>query len=198
MKTFITNIHGPVARADPEAERLQLEIENYVKELCLDLQGLCYIICDQDAEVLRRISAGLGQPVGIWGNSVPEVDETGQPYLEPEDSDISKDFKLWAEGENQEYALEHGAYAGMAYFTMVIPAFTSMDILATMYSSCTGCNCYDYVVCMKLVNRFVSVLDWIYVPMADRDLSLVVSSRSNRHFMYRIHRILRPDVDLAE
>jgi hypothetical protein len=73
-----------------------------------------------------------------------------------------------------------------------------MDVLAAMYSLDAGYRCYDYVVCMKIVNDFVSMLDWMYIPLADRDLSLIVSSRSNRHFMDSIHRILLPDVNLDQ
>lgn len=106
----------------------------------------------------------VGAAVGVWGNASPAVDESGMCYLEPPDSRIVSDFKLWSLPENQLVAKEYAWGAGGG-FTMMIPADIDPRVLESMYDDETGDDEYRYYECIERLGTWISKIGWAFVPL---------------------------------
>lgn len=139
-----------------------------------------HCIFESGSKPLEVIARVVGEPVGIWGNAKPAIDERGDAYLEPEDSRITDDFKLWAMDTNQIRAMDYGGR--LPSFIAAIPANTPVRMLDRMYSADHGSDEFEYDKCIVLLADWIEDLGWAYVPLEyEAEYAIfVVASRNQR------------------
>lgn len=127
------------------------------------------------------LSEVVNRPVGLWGIRCL-VDAAGNPYLEPEDSRIVDDFKLWVLPVNQEHAF---SYVGRSCgFTMLIPADTPPDVLRSIYDISDwddGEFYYDKYI--GSIASHIPALGWAYIPLYEIDYAILVATTENAAYV---------------
>ncbi len=187
--------HSPSTSTRPSPAKS--EIESIARSHGLNIQRMAYLVLPQSETHLRSISIASHSPIGIWGNCRPLIDETGDPYIEPPDSNIAHDFKLWAIPENQEYAISTGPFVNAGGFTMAISALTPEDILDSLYRCDVGDQQYEIDKCMKCVDSMIDILGWACIPIESfHECMVLMSNRSNHGLIEDVYRkyILKHDL----
>jgi hypothetical protein len=144
------------------------------------------------AKSLRSVREVVASPIGVWGNSKPMVDAGDGGYLEPPDSRIIADFKLWALPKNQEHAIGHGGR--LPGFIAVIPAYTPESILSQMYDADIGEDQFSYDNCIRLLPDWIEALGWAYVPLEPQAAyAMFVAATPNRSLLDQVKSRLGAD-----
>lgn len=133
---------------------------------------------------VRLISQLVDKPVGVWGDRCL-VDANNEPYLEPENGRIIKDFEFWALPKNQEYALAFTSKA--CGFAMVIPADTCLEVLQKTYEFAEEDEAdheFDYETYIEKIATLIPELGWAYIPLDyGHDYAIFVTSEENAHYV---------------
>jgi hypothetical protein len=157
------------------------------KEVCRSLHR----VIPANSKVLETVLAIVGTPSGVFGEP-PPYHRDGSPYVEPEDSKVIEDFKLWADSRNQPDVKNLGAIEKLTGFTMVIDANTPEAVLRSLYAVAKAyCGYFRYEDFIIHVPFWAEQMGWIYVPLAgEHDLALFVVSHKNRHLIDRLDQTL--------
>jgi hypothetical protein len=105
-----------------------------------------------------------GQPGGIFGLRIP-YDLEGNGYLEPANSEIVEDFGLWVEERNQAMVRNLGAFGSICSFTMVINAYTDLNLLRKLYAGAEPDHGFYEGTFLPLALKLRNELQWAYIPL---------------------------------
>jgi hypothetical protein len=148
-----------------------------------------HILLPSSVDSVNTCLIAFGAKGGVFGMPIP-YDEAGNSYLEPADSYIVEDFRLWAREINQKMVAPLGAISKATGFTMVIDAFTVTDLLRTIYLGIDlGRGYFHFEDSLPIVIHLLDKLNWCYVPLpGEMDVSVVLIGSGKQDCLLRLER----------
>lgn len=137
---------------------------------------------------LREVLRVVGGKAGIWGPD-PLVDSLGQPFLPPEDGDMTGLFDLWELPENQQQVADF-ARQDSILFSMLIDTKTPDNVLSELYKFDVQYD--DYYFYLNQLSEWIENLRWAYVPLEYEGMfALFVTPNHGRQLVEEVREALQ-------
>lgn len=149
------------------------------------------IVQDTDLAI-QVIAAVSGDPIGVWGDR-PWFDDSGGPYVEPEEPDPVENLRVWLLPKNQECALNYSRHRNSVDFKMIIPAnLPPSAVRLPLEAFDPKDGCFQYEKYIERVADWLHALRWAYIPLwGETGHAIVVASPANADLLEKVEDALR-------